>query len=175
MVNAGDKVTQRIVVELEATLREQLRLHERMLELLNGKRAALASADTDRMIALCKDENAVLQKVSNLEKTRLEQAAKLTLLLDPKAPEPRRLGDLAQQLPEPARGRLLALRAQLRERMDQVRKQSAVAMQASDTLLKHMQGLIQTIGGLVTQIPTYTAAGQRPRAALAVSTFNTTG
>lgn len=175
MANVNNNPIDRAIAELEATLREQLRLHERMLGLLGDKRTALASADTDRMIALCKEENAILQNVSNLEKRRLELAARLTLLIDPKAPEPKRLADLAQQIPEPARGRLLVLRSQLRQRMDQVRKHAAVAAQASDTLLKHMQGLIQTIGGLVTQIPTYTAAGQRPRAALAVSTFNTTG
>lgn len=169
-----DKTLQRVLNELEEVLREQLAANERMLALMNQKREAMARAQPAALADLLKEENACVQLLSELEKRRLAMAATLTTLVMPTAKEPMRLPDLAAQLPEPARGRLLTLRHQVRERMEQVRKQVRVASQAAEALLRHMQGLIQSVGGVVSQVPTYNRVGARPQAAMAVSTFNTT-
>ena len=76
----------------------------------------------------------------------MELVAQLTRLIDPSAAAPMRMRDLAERLPEPARGRLLVLREQLRERIASVKDESSVTRRATEALLKHMQGLVHTLG-----------------------------
>ena len=64
----------------------------------------------------------------------------------PSAVAPMRMRDMADRLPEPARGRLLVLREQLRERIARVKEESSVTRRATEALLKHMQGLVHTLG-----------------------------
>jgi hypothetical protein len=174
MDKALDKNLEKGLAALEAILREQLALHEQMLAVLLQKKSALARADHAGVTALLQQENRHVQTVSNLEKTRLALVGDLTLLLDPGAAAPLRLPELAERLPEPARGRLLVLRGQVRQRMERVRDEAGLARRATESLVRHMHGLVQSIGSVVTGVGTYGRAGAPPRAALAISTFNTT-
>lgn len=169
-----DNALAKSLVELESILKAQVAQQEQMVALLHAKRVALASADTKRIAELCQQENARLQALSELEKKRIVLGGQITLLLDPKAPAPLRLGELAQRLPEPARGRLLVLREQLRQRFEAARAEVGVARTAAEALVRHMQGLVQSIGTAVTGVNTYNRAGARPQAAISLSTFNTT-
>lgn len=169
-----DNPLERGLAELESLLRQQVAQQEQLLALLHGKRLALAAADAKRVAELCQQENSRLQALAELEKKRLIKSGELTLLLDPKAPEPLRLGELAQRLPEPARGRLLVLREQLREKLEAARVEIGVARTAAESLVRHMQGIVQSISTAVTGVTTYSRAGARPQAALSMSTFNTT-
>ncbi|MCX5662771.1 MAG: flagellar export chaperone FlgN [Planctomycetota bacterium] len=169
-----DNALEKNLAELESFLRQQLNHQEQMVALLQAKRVALASADTRRIAELCQQENGHLQALSEIEKKRLVLAGKITLMLDPKAPAPLRLGELAARLPEPARGRVLVLREQLRQRFEAARVEVGVAKAAAETLVRHMQGIVQGISTAVTGVNTYNRAGARPQASLSLSTFNTT-
>lgn len=169
-----DKAMEKSVATLEAILREQLALHEQMLTTLVDKKAALVRADHGKVTALLQQENNHIQAISELEKKRLALVGDLTLRVEPTAAAPLRLPELAQRLPEPARGRLLVLREQVRQRMERVREEAGLARRATESLVRHMHGLVQSIGSAVTGIGTYSRAGAPPRAALAISTFNTT-
>ena len=169
-----DKALEQAVTELETVLRDQLAQHERLAGLIAAKRQALGQADRARIVELCGEENVCVQVLGEMEKERLAVVARVTLLLDPLAAAPLALPDLALRLPDPARSRLLTLRVQLRSRMEETRKSAAVAAQASQALLRHMQGLVQTVGGLMTGVQTYTRQGARPQAATRVSTFTMT-
>ena len=162
------------VATLETLLREQLAAHERLLAVLKQKKVALAKADHAEVTDCCRRENEQIQAVSELEKKRLMVVGELTLQIEPKAAQPMRLPELAQQLAEPMRGRLLVLRQQVRERMEQVRAEVTVARRATEALVGHIQGLVQMVGGAVTGVATYNRAGSRPRAATAISTFTAT-
>lgn len=170
-----DKVLEKNLASLETLLHEQLKLHEQMLALLQRKKAALARADHAQVTDLCKLENQQVQAVGELEKNRLRLVGDLTLQLEPAAAAPMTLPELAQRLPEPARGRLLVLRQQVRQRMEQVRQEASVIRRATESLMHHIQGLVQTIGSAMHGVGTYNRAGAPPKAALAVSTFSTTG
>jgi hypothetical protein len=169
-----DLTHEKQLAELEAVLNQQLAANEQLLGLLNSKRAALAAADQKRVVELCQHENIRVQLIGELEKRRMVLVAQLTLAVSPGAREPMRLSDLAERLAEPSRGRILLLRLRLRERMESVRRELGTAQRATEALVKHMQGLIQTISTAVTGIGTYNQVGRRPKAALAMSTFNTT-
>ncbi len=161
----------KIIAKLEEVLLSEIGSHERLLAAIRRKVDACRKARHDDMENQCRLENQELQALAQCEKQRLQLVADLTRAVDPLAKAPIRMGDLAARLPEPARGRLLALRAQLRTRAEEVKRESSVARQAAETLLRHMQGMVQAIGGAITGIVTYNRRGSRPPAAIAVSTF----
>jgi len=169
-----DKPLEKLVGDMEVSLMALTQAQERMLGLLNRKRQALMRADREAMTQCCEQENIELQRIAELEKHRLMLVGKLTAAFAPDAKTPLKLVDIAQRLPEPSRSRLLVLRQNLIERMELVRKETGVARRAAESLMHHMQGLVQTIGGAVTGIATYNRSGGRPVAATAVSTFNAT-
>jgi len=165
---------EKTLTRLEAVLLKQLEAHERLLSHMDEKRIALRRADRQRITDCGRLENQQVQAISELEKERLQLVADLTLAVFPAATEPMRMGDLAERLGEPTRGRLLVLRQQLLAKMEAVREQSRTTRSATESLMKHMQGLVMKVGSLCNGIPVYNNQGAAPRRALAVSTFNTT-
>ncbi len=160
--------------QLEELLRGQIAAHEALGSIMTRKAAALRLADRRQLMDCCELENKQVQAIGDLEKQRLQLVADLTLMIQPQAGEPMRLAELAQRLPEPSRGRLLVLRQQLVERMTAVHRQTQSARHATQTLVAHMHGLIQSIGTAMTGVATYGQRGSLPTPALAVSTFSTT-
>lgn len=140
----ADVLTRNIPV-LEAVLKQLTERHEQLLSLMRRQREALRQADHRGVSEYSRLENTLVQAIGDLEKRRQELVAELTRAVDPSATSPMRMRDLADRLPEPARGRLLVLREQLRERIAKVKEQSSVTRRATESLLKHMQGLVQTL------------------------------
>jgi flagellar FlgN protein len=159
---------------LEQVLRQLLVLHTELLDLLRRKQDKLRTNDAKAMIDFCALEHEKVQGITDLEKHRLKLVAELTLAVDPGAAEPMRLGELAGRLDEPVRGRLLVQRQQLLEKMKQVQSETSVVRRATETLSKHMQGIIQTIGAISTGVSTYGSGGAFPQRSTAVSTFSAT-
>ena len=131
---------------LEDTLNQSVERQAQLAALLERKREALRQGAVDEMSALCRLENAAVQTISELEKRRLQLVADLTLALQPGAAEPMKMRDLAERLPEPHRGRLLLTRQKLVDAITAVQKQTSVARRAGEALVKHVNGLIHTIG-----------------------------
>ncbi len=169
-----NKNTPTQVTQLEKILRQQLSLHGELLQLLKNKRDVLRSSDTHAVISLCTLEHEKIQKIADLEKQRLNMIADLTLTIDPQAKEPLRICALAERLDEPVRGRLLVLRQQLLERMKAVQQETGIVRRATETLAKHMHGIVQTIGALSAGASTYGSRGAFPQSNTAVSTFSAT-
>jgi len=163
------------LAQLEQTVQQQITANERMLTIVAQKLEAFRRADREALAACCQRENEQFQQVAELEKKRLLLVAELTQLVDPQAQRPLSMGELAERLPEPARGRLLVLRQTLRQRLEKVQREGSVARRAAESLLRHMQGIVQTIGGALTGIGTYGQRGKPPAAAMRVSTFVATG
>ena len=123
---------------------------------------------------LLEQENAGIQTISSLEKNRLQLVGELTLAIEPDAREPMRMRELAGRLDEPARGRLLVLRKQVRDRMLSLQKETGVARRATETLISHMQGLAHTLGSVCLGAGVYERPGTIPSESAALSTFHTT-
>lgn len=154
-----DRPSLQLLASLTDTIRELVDLHQRMLTLLDRKTEALRSADGDTMAKLSERENALVRQLTDLEKQRLQQVADLTLKVDPQASEPLKLAELAERLPEPARGKLLVLRTQLLERMHEVKTRTGVARRACESLLKHTTGLLHHVTTTATGTRTYGRRG----------------
>jgi len=165
---------ERDVDRLEALLRSLLEQHTQLLATMERKRQVMREAQHEAMAALVRLESESVRRISEMEKQRLELVAAMTLQVAPDATEPMRLRELAQRLPEPARGRLLVARQQLVTKMEQVQHQTTVARRAADKLVQHMTGILQTIGTLSTGVNTYGSRGQRPEAAITMRTINVT-
>ena len=161
-----------LISSLESTLQRSYQLHESLLELMIRKRKALAAGQSDAMIELCRLENEQVQQISELEKNRLEMVARLTQLIDPDAAQPLHMRDLAMRFPEPLRGRVLLQRQRLREKILQVKEQCSIAKCATEALMKHVQGLVQTIGTFAAVGASYSDRGGAPINATAVGTIN---
>ncbi len=168
------KTTSQLVNGLVDVLNELLGAHEQLGMLLEQKRAALSGARFEQVTQLCERENGHVRRISELETQRLELVAALTLHVQPNAAEPMRMGDLAERLAEPDRGRLLVLRKQLLDRMSLVRRQTGITRRATQSLAGHMQGLMQNISALCSGVSLYNGQGAPPQQAMQVSTFNTT-
>ena len=163
-----------IIDQLTGVLAKQLEAHGRLLALLKQKRQSLRQVQYEQVTTGSQQENTVIQQISELEKRRLQLVADLTLALDTHAAQPLRLAELAERLDEPDRGRLLVLRQQLFEHMAEVRRQTNVARRATESLVSHMQGLVQSIGAACSGMSVYASNGAPPPQAMVISTFNTT-
>ena len=163
-----------LITSLESTLKQLHTLHGELLELLKRKREAVRGNDNHEITGICVLEHEKLQKIAELEKQRLVLVAELTLKVDPQAKEPLRMAELADQLREPVRGRLLVARQQLIECMKQVQQETSVVRRATESLANHMHGIVQTLGALSSGVPTYGGRGAFPQRNTAVSTFSAT-
>lgn len=166
-----DKSLEKIAGDLEVVLREMVEAQGRLLSELRGKRLLLRSGDREGLVAACERENGVLRRISELERARLELIGEATGLLADGAAKPLSLREIAERVGEPGRGRLLVLRERLRELIEVSRAEAAVAKRVSEALGRHMQGVVQTIGGMFSG--TYGRPG-RSQGVFAVSTFVTT-
>lgn len=158
--------------ELEEQLRDLLAEHEAMLALVRRKREAVRHARPNQVSDCTTAENAHVRRIGEIETRRQHTVAAISRAIDPAATEPMRLGRIAERVDEPRRGRLLALQAQLMQRMQEIQRESRIVRQAMDGLLKHVQGMVQvvahTLGG-----QTYCQRGRV--AAAQVSSFAATG
>lgn len=169
-----DKRLEQTIATLEGVLKQQIALHGDLLTLMSQKRDALASGRSQGLTETLELENQKVQAIGELEKRRLETVATLTLLVRPGATEPMKLDELIQHLPGPIADRVSAMRAQLRQRIEKVQQQTTVARRATESLMRHVQGLIQSIGSVSTGVSTYARGGRLNPTATAVSTFNLT-
>ncbi|MEM8782171.1 MAG: flagellar export chaperone FlgN [Planctomycetota bacterium] len=159
---------------LESTLRESVDRQRQLTDLLKRKSDAMKRGDANLMADLTRVENAHVQAISEIEKSRLQLVADLTLLLDAEAKEPLKLGELAERFPEPNRGKLLVMRAQLLEAMRAVQAESAVVKRASDTLAKHVAGLVRTLANVSHGHAAYGPVGRTPQQPAPMSTLSLT-
>jgi hypothetical protein len=146
--------------QLEQILRRQLTDHERMLVCLERNREAIRQADMDAIKSVCEEQNAIVQQLAELEKSRLVVVGRLTQRLRPQAPAPLSMSQIAEALDEPAGRRLSALAAQLRNAVEEVRAASAVLKAAGQALARHMSGLMQTVQSALTRARVYSPRGQ---------------
>ncbi len=161
--------------QLERHLRELLAEHDGMLELIRRKRQALRTARPAEVDRCTRAENRHVQRIGQIEKERQRVVAALTQSIAPQAQRPLRLGQIADAVGEPTRGRLLTLRQMIHQRIDEVRHESRVTRTAMEGLLNHVQGMVQSIVQHVGGGGTYERRGRVATASATVSSFHTTG
>jgi hypothetical protein len=165
----------RDVARLERLLKEECEAHRQVARAMSAKIEALRRGDRDRMEALCESENACVQRAAEVAKARVDLVMRMSHMLNPTAMQPMRLNELAESFDEPVRGRLLVLRQQLRDQMEACRAKASNARRSTESMVKHMQGIMQMIGTKLSGVATYGRRGAPPQVAMAMSTFSATG
>jgi len=161
--------------ELTDCLKREIEVHEAAGEMMAAKLERLRAGRATELRELCAQENTLIQAASEFAKQRMILAAQLTRQVKPDASEPMTLGQLIGFLPEGERDALAELRERLQQRMQDARQRTGVTRKSVEHLVRHMAGLVRTIGGALSNGPAYGSTGKLPSKALAVSTFSTTG
>jgi hypothetical protein len=141
--------------QLETLLSDLLRAHEELLALAHEHRAALSRADATAVQACTARHAELAARIERLELAR----ARLVRALAPASPSPT-ITSIAQNLPEPARARIIAAAAALKDLLIRVQRELAVLRAATHSLVGHMEGLMQQVARVLTQAGTYGRHGK---------------
>ncbi len=141
--------------QLEDLLAELLRAHEALLELAAEHRAALSRADAAAVHACALRHAELARQIESLEFIRRDLIAALA----PGRPATT-ITAIAQGLPEPARTRIIAAAARLKDVLLRVQREMAVLRAATQSLVGHMEGLMQQVARVLTQAGTYGRSGR---------------
>jgi hypothetical protein len=138
----------------------QLEHYRRLHGCINRKRQAIRSADIDAITALCQMENALIQRLGDLEKQRLECVGRVTERAAPRAAQPLSASEIAARLDGPIGAALAQLATRLRDAVTDVRRESSVVAAAADALNRHVSGIMQTVTGALTGTRVYESRGR---------------
>lgn len=144
----------------ECILSSQLELHGRLAVCIERKKECIRQAQIDSVAEICEEENEIVQKLGELEKTRLTLIGELTESLRPEASVPLTLIEIVGMAEDEQAGRLISLRDELRERVKQVRRESSVVRIAADKLNRHMIGILQSVRSALSGAGVYEQKGQ---------------
>ncbi len=142
--------------------------------MLVRQREAFRRGDAAALTELCRVQSLCVEAISDLERTRKTLVIDLNRLVAPDATQPLRMAELAERLPEPARGRLLVLRSRLVTSMQHVQEQSSVLRRAGDAMIGHVSGLIRTIGTVTRGGHAYGLTGRSHPQPAALRSINLT-
>lgn len=149
-----------IVDEIEAVLRRQGDCHRQLAQLIARKREAIRTGQIQVIPQICQDEHPLIQRVAELEKRRLALVGTLTELVDPSRGEPLTISDMAGLVETEQADRLTGLAAQVREIVENVRRESSVVRSAAEQLSVHMAGLMQVVQGTLSRAGVYGRQGR---------------
>lgn len=143
--------------ELEQVLAGMVRLHEQMLRVTREHRAAIASADAEKIGACVRTHAELFQAVQELERRRRSAVAQLTAGEGRKRPPT--MTELAASLSEPWRERAGKLASQLKTTLETLSGEQRTVRLATESLLGHMDGLLRQVAKKLSHAGTYSARG----------------
>ncbi len=138
----------------------QIESHRRLFSSIQRKREAIRTADLDAIAGLTREENALIQRMGELEKRRLELIGSMTGQLTPDADNPLTVMQIAEAVGEPQKRELQDLAEKLRECVHEVRRESSIVRTAAEALDRHMTGIAQTINGVLSRVGLYERRGR---------------
>lgn len=136
---------------VESLLGELIGAYSELAALAGEHRAALARADAGAVEACARRQAAVAQRVAALDQQRAALVAGL--------PAPT-LRALAEAAPEPDRARLVSRAGVARDLIARVHREYRVVQAATQSLLAHMDGIVQQIARRLSHAGTYGRAGR---------------
>lgn len=146
---------------LEKILRAQIEHHEKLLACINGKRQAIRAAQIDAMRDISTQENAIMQRLMEFEKRRVDLIQHLSGLVNPGEKRTLTVSEIAadSRIDSAQRERMLALAAQLRDLLSEVKRESSIVRHAADALARHMSGIVLSVHSALNRTRVYSARG----------------
>lgn len=152
-----------IGAELEALITLLIDRHAGLLSAVKDHRAALSKADAPAIEKCVHRQNDHVQAIAELERRRLSvltRLAEATGQDQAQASQKPTIAWAAGLLPEPIRGRILALGAALRERLLELSAQTKVVRQAAEAVAVQMEGLFRQVAQRLSHSGTYNPRGR---------------
>ncbi len=165
----------KLLVELEELIRRLRDEHVQLLGLIRRKTQALRLAKPEVVGDCCERENQAIQRIGALEKRRQALVGQITSVLNPGAAAPMRLSEIAAKASPTRADRLKVLHAELRQLIEQVRCEGAIAQRATQGLLQHVQGVMQNLRQRFAGGNIYGRRGVASGPSEMVSSFSMTG
>lgn len=151
---------QQLVDQLEDSLKQLAIEHERLLQAMERKLAAISAADMTAMEEALVEENIYFQQICELEKQRQALVGRITEQLNPNARQLLRLSQIIMHVGKPRAGRLQQLQKRLQELVKAVQFKTRVAQKAAEGVLHHVKGVMQSIGQVLASAGTYSRQGR---------------
>ena len=149
----------RIVGELENVLRMQIEGYSRLLVALERKRDVIKSAQLERVGDIAQVELKILERLHELDQRREAVIAEILVALGLEGQDAT-VSRISSELDEDSAARLTALAVDLRDRIEQARKESSVIRTAGEALSRHMAGVMQSVRGVLASAGIYGNQGQ---------------
>lgn len=146
-----------LTTRLEAVLAELIAAHRDMLALTQEHRAALSRADGAAVQHCVERQGVAAARIASIETERREVVAALA---GPSRGAPVTITSLAQRLAEPARERIISLAGTLRDLLIALQREAAVVRAATQSLVSHMDGLMQQVARALSQARLYGPGGR---------------
>lgn len=149
--------------ELIGLLGELRELHEELLAVIQQKLAAMKRADTDGVGSCVARETFLSNRIREREgfRQQLGQLIARELGVGPEAARKLSVTQIAEHVPEPRRGQLLALSAGTREVLRSIDEANKVAALVTGEMLKHFRQVYSAMARTGASTGTYSAGGRR--------------
>ena len=158
-----DIARQRSITQALSNLEEVMRIqsegYQRLLVALERKREAIRVAELERVPEIAEVEGKIVDRLAELDVQRGMQVAALAEVLGLSS-EGVTISMICEELEEEDAARLAALAMQLRNRLEQTRKESSIIRAAGDALARHMAGVVQSVTGALSGTGIYGSRGQ---------------
>ncbi|MBX3361254.1 MAG: flagellar protein FlgN [Phycisphaeraceae bacterium] len=137
--------------QLESLLHALIAAHHRLGEAVEAHRVAISLAHSEGIRIAIDEQTEALTQIADLERARAALVGN---------GQPRTITELAADLPEPDRSRIITLASDLRTLIGELRSKQAVVRSATRSLLSHTQGLMAQVGAALSHAGTYGRAGK---------------
>lgn len=145
---------------LDAALRELIGIYERLHELAVRRRDAIAKAEARSLGAMIGEENALVQRIAEIEKRRMVAASRLGEALGLPDRSQATVRAIAERLGGEGGARLARGAARLREVATGVQRLNEIVRTAAETLSQHVEGLVRAVQNELSSTKTYEARGR---------------
>jgi hypothetical protein len=144
---------------LEELLRDQRTLYLELDALVARQRLAVQQADVKGLMAAGARERELVEAIRSIDQRRVELAQAIGAEVGVKSEQPLSLSDLLEYS-GPRRSALVAIADELRKLVVAVKAASGVVRVATESLSRHMQGIVQTVEAGFNNAGVYERAGR---------------
>ena len=144
---------------LEELLREQRTLYLELDALVARQRHAVQQADVNDLMAASARERELVEAIRSIDLRRVELAQAIGAEVGVTSEQPLALSDLLEYS-GPRRSTLVAIADELRKLVVAVKAASGVVRVATESLSRHMQGIVQTVEAGFNNAGVYERAGR---------------
>ncbi len=146
--------------EIQIVLQDMIDAHEQWLVIINEHRAALSQSDTRSSDLCTAAQQEIMGRIAGLETKRQDLLQIAALDRARLGTEPMTITELAQQVEEPTRAKLLQTGERLHAIIEKTRKEQETLGLAANALAAHMEGLVRQVASKLQSAATYSPAGK---------------